>query len=90
MVGKGLPLLLPRKGEAIGQTTDIVIIVQVFRTGFSRNPLVALLSLELRGLRGGDQPEIVFGVLKIVLRGNGVGLAPARLPRRAGNPQSPR
>ena len=35
LVGKGLPLLLPRRGEAIGQTTEIVIIVQVSRTGFS-------------------------------------------------------
>jgi hypothetical protein len=68
LVGEGLPLLLPRRGEAIGQTTEIVIIVQVFRTGFSCSPHVALLGLELRGLRGGDQSEIVFGVLKIVLR----------------------
>jgi len=48
LVGKSLPLLLPRKGEAIGQTTEIVIIVQVFRTGFSCSPHVALLGLELR------------------------------------------
>ena len=68
LVGEGLPLLLPRRGETIGQTTEIVIIVQVFRTGFSCSPHVALLGLELRGLRGGDQSEIVFGVLKIVLR----------------------
>ena len=68
LVGEGLPLLLPRRGEAIGQTTEIVIIVQVFRTGFSCSSHVALLGLELRGLRGGDQSEIVFGVLKIVLR----------------------
>jgi hypothetical protein len=68
LVGEGLPLLLPRRGEALGQTTEIVIIIQVFRTGFSCSPHVALLGLELRGLRGGDQSEIVFGVLKIVLR----------------------
>jgi hypothetical protein len=70
LVGEGAPLLLPRRGEAIGQTTEIVIIVQVFRTGFSCSPHIALLGLELRGLRGGDQSEIVFGVLKIVLRGD--------------------
>ena len=70
LVGEGLPLLLPRRGEAIGQTTEIVIIVQVFRIGFSCSPHVALLGLELRGLRGGDQSEIVFGVLEIVLRGD--------------------
>src|SRR5271166_5714823 len=69
LVSEGLPLLLPRRGEAIGQTTEIVIIAQVFRTGFSCSSHVALLGLELRGPRGGDQSEIVFGVLKIVLRG---------------------
>jgi len=72
LVGEGLALLLPRRGEAIGQTTEIVIIVQVSRTGFSSSPHVARLGLELRGLRGGDQSEIVFGVLKIVLRGDWV------------------
>ena len=68
LAGEGLPLLLPRRGEAVGQTSEIVIIVQVFRTGFSCSPHAALLGLELRGLRSGDQSEIVFGVLKIVLR----------------------
>ena len=72
LVGKGLALLLPRRGEAIGQTTEIVIIVQVFRTGISCSPHVAVLGLELRGPRGGNQSEIVFGVLKIVLRGDRV------------------
>ena len=70
LVGEGLPLLLPRRGEAIGQITEIVIIAQVSRVGFSCSPHVALLGLELRGLRGGDQSEIVFGVLEIVLRGD--------------------
>ena len=69
LVSEGLPLLLPRRGEAIGQTTEIVIIVEASRTGFSCSPRVAVLGLELRGLRGGDQSEIVFGVLKVVLRG---------------------
>src|SRR5208337_1958337 len=68
LVGEGLPRLLARRGEAIGQATEIVIIVQVFRIGFSCSPRVALLSLELHGLRSSDQSEIVFGVLKIVLR----------------------
>jgi hypothetical protein len=66
LVGEGLPLLLPRRGEATGQTTEMVIIVQVSRIGFSCSPRVALLASELRGLRGGDQSEIVFSVLKIV------------------------
>ena len=71
LVGEGLPLLLPQRGEAIGQATEIVIIIaQASRTGFSGSPRVALLGLELRGLRGSDQSEIVFGVLEIVLRGD--------------------
>jgi hypothetical protein len=71
LVGKGLPLLLPGRAEAIGQTTEIVIIVEVFRTGISCSPHVAVLGLELRGPRGGES-EIVFGVLKIVLRSDRV------------------
>src|SRR5271157_5598519 len=68
LVGEGSPRLLPWRGEAIGRATKIVIIVQVFRAGFSCRPHVALLGLELHGLRGCDQSEIVLGVLKIVLR----------------------
>jgi hypothetical protein len=33
LVSEGLPLLLPQRAEAIGQTTEIVIIVEVSRTG---------------------------------------------------------
>ena len=73
LVGQGLPrFLLPPRGEAIGQTTEIVAVIQVFRIGFSWSPHVAILGLELHGLRGGDQSEIVFGVLKIVLGGDRV------------------
>ena len=68
LVGEGLPLMLPRRGEAIGQTTEIVIIVQVFWSGVH----VAILGLEVLGLRRRYQSEIVFGVLKIVLRGDRV------------------
>ena len=71
LVGEGLPLLLPRRGEAIGQATEIVIIIaQASRTGFPCSPRAAVLGLELRGLRSGDQSEIVFGVLETVLRGD--------------------
>ena len=62
--------MLPRRGEAIGQTTEIVIIVQVFWSGVL--PHVAILGLEVLGLRRRYQSEIVFGVLKIVLRGDRV------------------
>src|SRR5277367_6439407 len=72
LVGEGLPLMLPRRGEAIGQTTEIVIIVQVFWSGVSCGPTIASLALELLSLRGRHQPEIVFGVLEIVLRSDRV------------------
>ena len=62
--------MVPRRGEAIGQTTEIVIIVQVFWSGASCGPHVAILGLEVLGLRRRYQSEIVFGVLKIVLRGD--------------------
>ncbi len=81
LVGESLALLLPRRGEAIGQTTEIVIVVQVFRTEISSSPHVAVLGLELRGLRGGNQSEIVFGVLKIVLRGDRIA-ARVSVPRQ--------
>ena len=73
LVGQGLRgfLLLPR-GEAVGQTTEIVAVVRVFRIGFSRSPHVAILAPDLHRLRGGDQSEIVLGVLKIVLGGDRV------------------
>jgi hypothetical protein len=72
LVAEGLPRLLARRGETIGQTTVIVAIVQVFRSGVSCGANVASLALELLSLRGRHQPEIVFGVLEIVLRGDRV------------------
>ena len=72
LVAEGLPRLLPWRGETIGQGTKIVAIVQVFWSGVSCGPTVASLALELLSLRGRHQPEIVFGVLEIVLRGDRV------------------
>jgi hypothetical protein len=72
LAGEGLPLLLSRRGEPIGQAIRIVVILQVFRSGESCSPHIAVLGLELRSLRGRDQSEIVFGVLKIILRGDRV------------------
>jgi len=63
LVGKSLPHLLPRRGETIGQATEIVALVQVFWSGVSCRPNVTILSLELLSVRGRYQPEIVFGVL---------------------------
>jgi hypothetical protein len=39
LIGKGLPLLLPRRDEAIRQTTEIVIIVQVWQRSRRRRAL---------------------------------------------------
>ena len=64
--------MLPWRGETIGQAAEIVAIVQVFWSGVSCGPNVAGLALELLSLRGRHQPEIVFGVLKIVLRSDRV------------------
>ena len=67
LVAEGLPRLLPWRGESIGQAIEIVAIGKVFWSGLSRGPNVAGLALELLRPRGRHQPEIVFGVLKIVL-----------------------
>ena len=72
LVGEGLPRSLHGRSKTIGQATEIVVIVQVLRIGLSCSPHAAILGLELRGLRGCDQSEIVFGVLKIVLGGDRV------------------
>src|ERR1700691_3865591 len=96
LVAEGLPRLLPRRGETIRQATEVVAIVQVFWSGVSCGSNVASLALELLSLRGRHQPEIVFGVLKIVLRSDGVAgcVSVARqlkvsfghMQRRAANP----
>ena len=56
----------------IGQAAEIVAIGKVFWSGLSCGPNVASLGLELLRLRRRHQPEIVFGVLEIVLRGDSV------------------
>ena len=79
LVGEGLPLLLPLRAEAIGQTSEIVIIVQVSRTGISCSPHVAVLGLELRGLSqiGDGERELVVASWADPDR---VNLAARRLP----------
>ena len=72
LVAEGLPRLLPGRGETIGQAIEIVAIVQVFWSGVSCGSNAASLALELLSLRDRHQPEIVFGVLEIVLRGDRV------------------
>jgi len=72
LVAEGLPRLLPRRGETIGQATEIVATFQVFWSGVSRGRQVAIPRLALFSLRGRYQPKIVFGVLEIVLCGDRV------------------
>ena len=72
LVAEGLPRLLPRRGETIGQATEIVATFQVFWSGVSCGRHVAILGLALVSLRGRCQPKIVFGVLEIVLCGDRV------------------
>lgn len=73
LVGECLSrFLLTRGGEAIGQATEIVAVIQVIRIGFSWSQHVAILELQLHCPRGGDQSKIVFGMLKIVLGGDRV------------------
>ena len=96
LVAEGLPRLLPWKGETIGQAAEIVAIVQVFWSGVSCGSNVASLALELLSLRDRHQPEIVFGVLEIVLRGDRVAgcvsvarqlkISFGNMQRRAANP----
>ena len=64
--------MLPRRGETIGQATEIVATFQVFWSGVSRGRQVAIPRLALFSLRGRYQPKIVFGVLEIVLCGDRV------------------
>jgi hypothetical protein len=68
-LGEGLPRLLLRRGETVRQATEIVAIVQVFWSGVSCD---SIPGLELLSLRGRYQPEIMFGVLELVLRGDRV------------------
>ena len=72
LFAEGLPSLLPGRGETIGQAIEIFAIVQVFWSGVSCGSNVAGLALELLSLRDRHQPEIMFGVLEIVLRGDRV------------------
>jgi hypothetical protein len=96
LVAEGLPRLLPWRGETIGQAAEIVAIGKVFWSGLSCGPNVAGLALELLSLRGRHQPEIVFGVLEIVLRSDRVAgcvsvarqlkISFGNMQRRAANP----
>jgi len=64
---EGLRRAFGRRGEAIEHAA--VVVVLVLNLGFAWR---AALSGELGGLRGGDQAKIMLGVLKIILRCDGI------------------
>jgi hypothetical protein len=59
-------LPLRRRGETIGQRVKIAIIVHALVV-FSGRPLLTVLSQRLRSVSRGNETEVVFGVLQIVL-----------------------
>jgi hypothetical protein len=60
-------LPLRRRGETIRQRPEIALVVQVVGL-LSRRSLLTALRKRLRGLRSCDEPEVMFGVLQIILR----------------------
>jgi hypothetical protein len=60
-------LPLGRRGETIRQPAKIAIILQVV-VALSGWPLLTALGERLRRLRRSDKPEVMFGVLQIILR----------------------
>jgi hypothetical protein len=64
-------LSLGRRGETIRQCPEIALVFQVVGL-LPRRSLLTALRKRLRGLRRRDEPEVVFGVLQIILRRNRV------------------
>ncbi len=61
---------LQRRSETVGQGDEIVVLVSFVE--FLAVPAIAHLRLLLRGLRGGDHPEIVLGVLQQIFGSYGI------------------
>ena len=66
----GLPLR--RRGEAIRQRTEIAVVFHVFAITFAGRARLAALCERLGRLRGCNQSEIMFGMLQIILRRDGI------------------
>jgi hypothetical protein len=68
-----LESVLPLGGgsETIGQRVKIAVIVHAVLVLPGR-PLLTALRKRLRSLRGGDEPEVMLGVLQIIFRGDRV------------------
>ena len=65
------------RSEAVGDAAEILVVLDLDRLAFARRP--AALGVRLGGLGGGDQAEIVLGVLQVVFSRDriaaGVGVA---------------
>jgi hypothetical protein len=59
-------LPLRRRGETIGQRVKIAVIVHTLIV-FSGRPLLTALRQRLRSVRSGNETEVMFGVLQIIL-----------------------
>jgi hypothetical protein len=59
-------LPLRRRGETIGQRVKVAVIVHTLIV-FSGWPLLTALRQRLRSVRRGDETEVMFGVLQIIL-----------------------
>src|SRR6185312_11984418 len=55
------------RSETIRQGAEIAVVLQIVAL-FSGRALLTALRKRLRGLRGGDEPEVMFGMLQIILR----------------------
>jgi hypothetical protein len=60
-------LSLGGRGETIRERAEIAIVLQVI-FALSGRPLLTTLRERLRGLRGCNKTEVMFGVLQIILR----------------------
>ena len=59
-------LPLRGRGETIGQRVKVAVIVHTLIV-FSGRPLLTALRQRLRSVRGGNETEVMFGVLQIIL-----------------------
>jgi hypothetical protein len=63
---------LGRRGETVRKAADIVVLVEIVSVWLARRPLIARLRLLLRLLSRRDDAEVVFRVLKVILRRDGI------------------
>jgi hypothetical protein len=66
------PSSLRRRREAIRQGAEIAVIIQFVDLAFSGRSRLTALRERLCSLRRSDKPEVMLGVLQIILRCNGI------------------